>query len=171
MEEKKKVHTARQKLETIVSVLLVACILLVGASIVTQRSAGKTQLMLFGWGAAVVQTGSMEPTIPVGSLILIQEQDAYEVGDIVTYDSGGSRPVTHRIIAIDGDEVITQGDANNAEDRPFDRAQIIGEVVYHSLGAGRLLYSLQSPVALCGLVALIGLIWLLPYLNKRKVEE
>lgn len=74
-------------------------------------------LMLF-------RTGSMAPTIPAGSVAVVQRVPAHDVavGDIVTVDRAGQLPVTHRITSIgDGptpdERVITmRGDANAAED-------------------------------------------------------
>ncbi len=50
------------------------------------------------------KTGSMEPTIPTGSLAVVQEIPASEVavGDIVTVDRPGQLPVTHRVTSVSG---------------------------------------------------------------------
>lgn len=70
------------------------------------------------------RTGSMEPTIPSGSVAVVQEVAAseVEVGDILTVDRAGQLPVTHRVTSVEagedvGERVITmQGDANDTED-------------------------------------------------------
>lgn len=108
-------------------ILLISSILLSG-SVVLQKINGVQTPMVFGWGVARVLTGSMEPAIPVGSMIVIQEQDGYGVADVVTYENGQGRSVTHRIISVRGNEIVAQGDANNAADAPFKEDQIIGKV-------------------------------------------
>ena len=76
---------------------------------------GNTMPMPFGYGASVVLSGSMEPALSVGDLLIVREQAHYEAGDIVVYQSG-SMPVVHRIVSISEEGVITRGDANNAND-------------------------------------------------------
>lgn len=58
----------------------------------------------------VVQTGSMQPLIPVGSLIVTRPASSYQIGDVVTYRLGHSF-VTHRIISAQDKQFRTQGDA------------------------------------------------------------
>ena len=50
------------------------------------------------------------------------------VGDIVVFEEEGSL-ITHRIIRIDEDNnIVTRGDANNTEDEPMKRDDVIAEV-------------------------------------------
>lgn len=87
-----------------------------------------------------VISGSMEPTIPTGSIVVSKHVGSGEVafGDVVTYQlkSGEPLTVTHRVVAVDVVEgktrYRTQGDANNAEDpHPVRPEQIRGVVAYH----------------------------------------
>ncbi len=87
------------------------CIVLVGLAFFFHIS-----LILF-------QTGSMTPTIPAGSVALVQEIPASEVrlGDVVTVDRAGELPITHRVIEIEpaahGQVRLTlRGDANPSPD-------------------------------------------------------
>lgn len=84
--------------------------------------------MPFGYGIAVVRSGSMEPTLSVNDMVVVKRTDDYEVGDIVMYQ-GKVNTVTHRIVEINGDEIITQGNMNNTADAPIDESRIKGEVV------------------------------------------
>ena len=113
---------------------------------------GNSLPMPFGYGAAIVLTGSMEPTIMADDLILVAEQESYEIGDVVVYQSG-SILVVHRIIDMDETTVTTQGDANNAPDSPVRREQIKGEVVGTVSGVGGLVRLLKTPWVI---IALIG---------------
>ena len=75
-----------------------------------------------------VASGSMEPTIPINSLIIIKKEKEYKEKDIVTYrDSSGY--TTHRIIKVNEESVTTQGDANEISDKPITKESIIGKVV------------------------------------------
>ena len=69
------------------------------------------------------KTGSMEPTIPTGSLAVVHQIPADEahIGDIVTVDRPGLLPVTHRVTSVtpvgSGEASITlRGDANPTDD-------------------------------------------------------
>lgn len=107
---------------------------------------GNSLPMPFGYGAAVVLSGSMEPTIAIDDLILVTEAESYEKGDIVVYQSG-SMLVVHRIIEVQPDTVITQGDANNAPDEPVRTEMIKGKVIHVIPRGGQIARVLKSPVA------------------------
>jgi len=68
------------------------------------------------------KTGSMEPTIPTGSLAVVQRIPAADVavGDIVTVDRPGQLPVTHRVTSVSGTgdsrTLTLRGDANATDD-------------------------------------------------------
>lgn len=110
------------------------------------RLAGNAVPMPFGVGASVVLSGSMEPTLSVGDLLIIKEQASYQTGDVVVYQSG-SMPVVHRILDITDEAVTTRGDANNATDTPFHPDAIKGEVVAAIPMVGYLVWALKSPAA------------------------
>ena len=128
---------------------------------------GNSLPMPFGYGAAVVLTGSMEPTIMADDLILVQEREGYEPGDIVVYQSG-SVLVVHRIVAMDETTVTTRGDANNTDDTPVRREMIKGEVIATVPGVGGLVRLLKSPAVL---VTLIGGSLLLSELSIRSEKK
>ncbi|GAA1439144.1 signal peptidase I [Leifsonia poae] len=102
----------RSVLLTVAAVIGVASILLIGAGALMRVS------------PLIVISGSMEPTIPTGSLLLSAERPASEVkvGDIVTVARpNGDGTVTHRVISVTpGPEEATtlalQGDANASAD-------------------------------------------------------
>ena len=107
---------------------------------------GNAVPMPFGYGASVVLSGSMEPALSVGDLLIVRARDAYETNDIVVYQSGKT-PVVHRIVALDGETVTTRGDANNANDEPFPVTAIKGEVIAVIPWVGYGIWALKSPVA------------------------
>ena len=109
--------------------------------------------MPFGYGAAVVLSGSMEPAFSTGDLIIVKESADYAVDDVVVYQDGNML-VTHRIIAIDGTQVTTQGDANNVADPAVDIKDIKGTVVYIVPAVGKVVSFLKTPVGIISLVAL-----------------
>ncbi len=80
----------------------------------------------------VVQSGSMEPTIGVKSIVLTAPTQSYNVGDIITFKQSGNSTmlVTHRVKEIQRTEFITKGDANkNADAEPVSINNIIGKTI------------------------------------------
>ena len=77
----------------------------------------------------------MSDEINIGDIVLVKLNSKYNVGDVVTYKSY-SHFITHRIVKIDNDKIITKGDANNTNDDPINQNQIIGKVVKRLKRAG-----------------------------------
>ncbi len=89
---------------------------------------------LLGLSAYVVQSGSMEPGIITGDLLLTRTQSRYEKNDVITFVDSSSRVVTHRIAAIEteneSEHYITKGDANPSNDNELIALKsVIGKVV------------------------------------------
>ncbi|MDD4212270.1 MAG: signal peptidase I [Bacilli bacterium] len=91
---------------------------------------------LFGVQYYVVRTSSMHPSVPKFSLVYIKELnpadvlDEIQVGDIISIDTGGTLPLMHRIIEIDGSTITTKGDHNDTADDPINSEQIIGIMIF-----------------------------------------
>ena len=83
---------------------------------------------IFGYSIFEVATGSMHGSIEVGDAVLVKIGSKYDVGDVVTYQNGDDF-ITHRIVSIQDDYVITKGDANNVNDNPIDNKLVLGKVV------------------------------------------
>lgn len=96
-----------------------------------------------GYDVYNVVSGSMEPTIPIGSIIYVKDTDPVDIksGDIIAFKSGDS-VIMHRVKenkVVEG-TFVTKGDANEAEDMnnvPYD--DLIGIVVRHIPILGQLL--------------------------------
>ena len=71
----------------------------------------------------------MEPSLKVEDIIIIKENDNYKENDIITYKKD-EEYITHRIISIKENIVITKGDANNTEDDPISKQDIVGKYIY-----------------------------------------
>lgn len=110
--------------------------------------------------AKIVKSGSMEPTIKTGDLVLIIPSNSYEVGDIITFgpDTKTQIPTTHRIVSVNGDGPFrifeTKGDANNAPDPTGTRLSEVSGKVFMSIPyLGFLLDFAKKPI---GFILLIG---------------
>ena len=88
-----------------------------------------------GYETYNIVSGSMEPELPVGSMVLVKEADPYSIeeGDIIAFNSNAT-VVTHRVVYNNQFEkkFITKGDANADEDiNPVQYNELIGIVDRH----------------------------------------
>lgn len=83
----------------------------------------------FGYSIFEIATGSMEPTLNVKDLIVVKITKDISVDDIVTYIEEDNL-ITHRVISINGNNITTQGDANNSIDNNITKDAIIGKTIY-----------------------------------------
>lgn len=108
--------------------------------------------MPFGVGMTVVLTGSMEPELSAGDLLFVTRAEDYAVEDVVVFQDGRSS-VVHRIVRMEGDTVVTRGDANNTEDAPITRAQIKGRVALAIPFVGHVVNVIKTPIGTLAIVA------------------
>ena len=125
--------------------------------------------MIGGYGQAVVMSGSMSPTIEVDDLLIIKKCYTYKKGDIITFVDYANDLVTHRIVDINGKEVITKGDANNTTDKPFEQERIQGKVIKTIPKVGKLIGLLQNP-AVVVMIVVIFILFMRESHNKA-IEE
>ncbi|MEX2626720.1 MAG: signal peptidase I, partial [Ilumatobacteraceae bacterium] len=117
-----------------------------------------------GGPVAIVSTygNSMLPTYTASDLVVVAKASEYDVGDVVAYRSDEiGAVVLHRIVDVDEDGYITQGDNNDwlDPDRPTDD-ELMGTARLRIPGVGRLL-EVPAPVraamvAMLGALALFG---------------
>ncbi|MDF9825400.1 signal peptidase I [Breznakia sp. PF5-3] len=122
--------------------------------------------MPFGYGAAVVLSGSMEPALSVNNLIIVEESKAYDKGDIVVYQDGNEL-IVHRIVSIDKDSVITKGDANSVSDNPIRKSSIKGKVIVSIPFIGVLINILKSPLGTITILILAFMLLERSYKNDK----
>lgn len=96
----------------------------------------------------IVRGGSMEPSIHIGSIVLVDRSSRDpSVGTATAFRDGNGAIVTHRVISIDANGYETKGDANRAADlgrRTPD--QVYGTVVVSIPFAGYVLNLLHEPL-------------------------
>lgn len=151
-------------------ILLVICGAVLGVNIYLANAkslVGNQMPMPFGYGASVVLSGSMEPEFSKGDLIIVGEADSYQERDIVVFQDGASL-VVHRIIEIDGEKIITQGDANNVPDEPIESSAIKGKVLFHIDKLGTVVSFFKTPV---GTVLIIAAAIALVEIPRRREKD
>ena len=143
-------------------VLIAASVLVLLVVVLTPQ--GQVPRIL-GYSVLRVTTGSMEPEIPVDSMILVRRTDpgAIREGDVITFFSrepgleGALN--THRVQSIaqrDGSLYFTtKGDANALEDQaPVTSEALVGKVVFVSAAMGAVLRLLTNPLVFVPLILL-----------------
>lgn len=151
-------------------ILLVICGAVLGVNVYLANAkslVGNQMPMPFGYGASVVLSGSMEPEFSKGDLIIVGEADSYQEHDIVVFQDGASL-VVHRIIEIDGEKIITQGDANNVPDEPIESSAIKGKVLFHIDKLGTIVSFFKTPV---GTVLIIAAAIALVEIPRRREKD
>lgn len=109
--------------------------------------------LVFNITLIMFRTGSMAPTIPPGSLAIVQEKSPAEVrvGDVTTIDRGeGELPVTHRITAIESlggglYSIRMKGDANDSEDPAPYEVTKVRKVLWSIPKLGFVVAKIQNP--------------------------
>lgn len=123
--ETEQKSAAMNKILTVVGVIL--CVILlpvlcINLWLILQNYVSDDIPNAGGYYPLIVQSGSMEPEIMTGDLIINRtaEMDEIEVGDVISYYEG-RYIITHRVVEETTDEsgkkgFICQGDANNTAD-------------------------------------------------------
>lgn len=154
-------------------VLLVLCGAILGFNVYLANAnslLGNQLPMPFGCGAAVVLSGSMEPELSKGDLIIVSKSETYEKNDIVVFQSRGSL-VVHRIVDIDKDTVITKGDANNTTDEPINIIAIKGKVRFCIPFVGNIVNFIKTPIGTICIIVVAILLIEIPRRNEKQKDD
>ena len=116
----------------------------------------------------VVETGSMRPTIPPNSAVVV-EKGVYRVGQVITFITANG-VVTHRLVARQSDgTLITKGDANTTPDPgSLSPSEVIGGVVAAPPAVGWLLTYLKNPLGVLSLALAGFCLWLVGSMVRGK---
>lgn len=140
--EDSKALAVQQRISVLVTIALILTVLLCLYVVIQVLSNGYVNFG--GFMMFRVVTGSMEPTISVGALMITQEVDidTIQLNDIVCFRTQEAaiwgKIVTHRVVEIleaaDGGVLLrTQGDANLVADGYLvSRGNFVGKVVWYT---------------------------------------
>lgn len=133
--------------------------------------------LLMGDHIYAVQSGSMQPAYPAGSIVAVQPvaPSAVAVGDVITFTLEGlDTPVTHRVIEVDAESrtFLTKGDNNqNADFVPVFFSNLEGRVRFGIPYIGSLIALLHMPsgaLVLAWVLFLVALLLTLPELARQR---
>jgi len=114
----------------------------------------------------IINNGSMVPTLPVGTTVLVLPADHVSAGQIITFKDDDGFVVTHRVVGVASDgSISTKGDANQTVDLhtvPLRMDHVVGVVLG---GFGVPWWSVVSTM-----LALLALVLVLSSSNDKKDE-
>lgn len=165
----KALKTIGTVLNVVITVVLVVIIL--GASVlaITARRSPDKIPTVMGRKVLTVLSGSMEPRIHTGDVIIVnplRATDEIKEGDVVTFrvKDKPDMLITHRIVGtilVNGKPLAftTKGDANDSPDlSPIGRDQVLGKYQSRVLYAGYLTQFMHKPIGIVVLLILPGVI-------------
>ena len=186
MAKSKEKSTLNHKILTAVGIVL--CIILIPILVINVTLIVKSYVnteevpKIGGYAPLIVLTGSMEPDIMTGDLIIVKQIDSKDVkkDDVIAFfdpDGNGTSILTHKVIEIfeeDGTTYFrTKGVANDTADRlPVSADKLVGIYVTRIGGAGNVAMFMQTTAGLiiCVVVPLILIIgW--DIFRRRRYEK
>lgn len=126
---------------------------------------GKKYINFCGYTIFQVITGSMADTIQIKDIVIVKLTQDVEENDIITYKSGEDF-VTHRVIKIEDNKITTKGDANNSEDNPITKDEVVGKVVFIISNVAVWMNVFRTPEVLLAIIFTIIMIKILFFRKK-----
>ena len=169
MKKTRKINMLGCILNILITVVVV--ITIIGLYYMAQvKILNKDYANIFGYTFFEVATGSMANTINIGDIVVVKVNEAFKENDIIVYKEENSF-ITHRVIKIDGQNLITRGDSNNSEDKPIKSDQILGKVIYVIPKIGIWRKVLASPEILGMIIIFIILLGVVLMLTSKTEKE
>ena len=166
--KKNKVFRIIKLIKNIICWTLIAVLVFTLVVFFMSRINGSTP-SVFGYSIFRVSSGSMEPELMVGDIILdktVDNPEDLKVGDVITFKSGdyGDLLVTHKVIKAPYEEngklmLQTKGIANEVEDKPICVDNVKGIMICKVDYLDTVYNVFLSPWGLLILIALIVIIF------------
>ena len=164
---KKRFRVIKGIVNVLCWILVVFIVLTVALSLISRLN-GSTP-SVFGYSIYRVSSGSMEPELKVGDIILdkvVENPKDLKVGDVITFksDDYGDLLVTHKVIKAPYEEngklmLQTRGVANELEDKPISTDKVKGIMICKVDYLDTVYNVFLSPWGLLILIALIVIIF------------
>lgn len=177
----KEKNSLLQKLMAAVGVILCIVfipILIVNVTLIVKSYTNPDQVPDFlGYKPFIVLSGSMEPDIMTGDMVLVKEAntDNLQKGDVIAYKSGQA-VITHRIIEVKTENgetsYITQGDANDSADQTAVKpSDVEGVYIGRIPGAGKVAMFMQTTTGMILFVVCPLALFILYDIIRRKMLD
>ena len=123
----------------------------------------------------VVKSGSMESVVKTGSLCLVNKHVNYEdvkVNDIIAFSISSGEKVTHRVVEITDEGLITKGDANSFPDGiTTTEDNYIGKNIFSIPKLGFFVMWVQTARGRIVLITIIIVLLILAFCTDDKKEK
>lgn len=166
--KKNKVFRTINLIKNIICWILIVVLVFTLVVFFTARINGSTP-SVFGYSIYRVSSGSMEPELKVGDIILdkvVENPEDLKVGDVITFksDDYGDLLVTHKVIKAPYEDngklmLQTKGVANELEDKPISTDKVKGIMICKVDYLDTVYNVFLSPWGLLILIALIVIIF------------
>ncbi len=163
---KSKRINRRRKIIKIIVYIIAVPIIFYNISLIFFSVVNKNETpSFFGIKTFVIISGSMEPELNIGDIVIIKKcsQEELKENDIISYKYGQSE-ITHRIIQIEdnenGKEYITKGDNNNVRDSENIKYENIeGKCIGKIRHLGKVILILKNKIVLICIILILYLIY------------
>lgn len=170
MEKMNKLKIISYTVQSLVFLLLFSAVFV----LITSKTA-----LVKGIRSFVVVSGSMQPAIKVGSIVITQPGGSYQTGDVIAFDNKAQQTVTHRIVETvnseDGLSYRLKGDANQIADGDLvSQKDVVGKVIFTLPYFGRFVQFLRTPPGFIGLIivpSLLFIIWEIFNIKKEMEKQ
>lgn len=160
--KRKQKAQALKRVITITTYILIILLLTYNISLIIQAVVNPSKTpSFFGIKTYSIISGSMEPTIHTGDIVIAKEtnKENLQIGDIISFRLGQS-VVTHRIIGIEetenGEVYTTKGDKNNTEDKVEIKINLIeGKVIGRIPFMGKIAKLLHGNISIIVIILMV----------------
>lgn len=117
----------------------------------------------------IVSGNSMEPYLKNGDLVVVHPSKTYKVSDVILYRHPDLGSVIHRIMGVEENKYIVQGDHNEWIDsyKPT-QSEISGKLWFHIPSAGKVIEQFRTPIGAALLAGILGIFVFWPLHEKSK---
>lgn len=151
-------------------IILVLVLILAVYSFIELDIREKEYCNIFGYSIFQIETGSMEDTLQIEDIIIVKlGNDNINKNDIITFRQDGNL-VTHRLVRIEEQKYFPKGDNNPAEDKPIEKKDILGKVVFTISDVKVWKAVFKEPKVIISIVVTIAL-FILVIAYKEKIGE
>ena len=148
-----------KKISNFIFIILISLIIMIEVILLYSTYVEKENPADFlGISLLKVISGSMSPIIEVDDYIIIYKTNVYKVGDIITYKDNNNSLVTHRIIDIKENEIITKGDFNSTVDVPISKEQVVGVCIINLHPISNIINFIITPIGFLNIVLIFAFV-------------
>ena len=171
---KKRIELSKKTFVIIIYIILIPVIFYNIMLIVQAATNPRETPCVFGIKTFVIISGSMEPSLEIGDVVVIKEfpKEELQKGDVISFRNGQSI-ITHRITDVIKEKngkvsFETKGDNNNIKDKNYVKYDDVeGKMVGKIPFVGKVAILLKNKL----IIIIILMIFYMMYIHNAKVED